>query len=136
MQLVSPLLAAVALFNGLGKGIKWPRRDVHFDYTPFGVYRFVRAAGGEPGSEISKAYGTGKIYLDDNDMFGEVVDVRRGTIRLHGGGSALADPYAPDQRLVATLGCVRMKNRDVNGLIRKRSKSLVSTEARFHFYGQ
>src|SRR5262249_27871444 len=130
-----PVTSAVALFNGLGKGIKGPRRDVHYGDTPFGVYRFVRAAGGEPGSQISTGYGTGKIYVDDNDMFGEVVDVRRGTIRLHGGGSVLANPYEPDQRLVATKGCVRMKNRDVSGLIQAIKSLSPSRKPDFIFMG-
>ena len=48
---------------------------------------------------------------------------RRQLIRLYGGGSSLLkrkppqDPYAPYQDLVATQGCVRMHNADVNSLI-------------------
>lgn len=112
------LMAAVASFNGLGKGVRGPRRDVRFGDTPFGVYRYVRPAGGKPESRISPGFGTGKLYLDDSDMFGEVKDARRGTIRLHGGGSRLPDPYALEQPLLPTQGCVRMRNRDINTLIR------------------
>jgi hypothetical protein len=111
------LMAAVASFNGLGKGVNGPRRDVRYGDTPFGVYKYVRPAGGTAESRISPAFGTGKLYLDDNDMFGEVSDAGRGTIRLHGGGSSLPDPYVLEQPLLATQGCVRMRNRDINALI-------------------
>jgi hypothetical protein len=111
------LMTAVASFNGLGKGVNGPRRDVRFGDTPFGVYKYVRPVGGTAESKISPAFGTGKLYLDDDDMFGEVRDAGRGTIRLHGGGSRLPDPYELDQTLLATEGCVRLRNRDINALI-------------------
>lgn len=111
------LMTAVASFNGLGQGVNGPRRDIRFGDTPFGVYKYVRPAGGTPNSRISPAFGTGKLYLDDNDMFGEVSDAGRGTIRLHGGGSRLPDPYLPEQPLLPTQGCVRMRNVDINKLI-------------------
>jgi len=129
------LMTAVASFNGLGKGVNGPRRDVHFGDTPFGIYKYVRPVGGTADSRISPAFGTGKLYLDDDDMFGEVKDANRGTIRLHGGGSRLQDPYALDQRLLSTQGCVRMKNRDVNALI-QLIKGLPQQEAlQFIFMG-
>ena len=52
---------------------------------------------------------------------GEIVDSGRSLIRLHGGGSGLPSrgqsPYQLDQDLLATQGCVRMKNGEVNALI-------------------
>jgi len=115
--------AVVTTFNvpvgyatGLAEGVKGPKRNITNGDTPFGVYKFVTTAGGK-GYELGTGYGTGKIYLDDNDMFGEVVEAHRKLIRLHGGGTGLADPFADNQPLLKTLGCIRMKNKDVNALI-------------------
>jgi len=86
--------------------------------TPFGVYNFAGTQGGSAGwrdPNHPAGFGTGKILLDP--LFGEVVDAGRNLIRLHGGGTGLADPYADDQQLLPTQGCVRMKNGDVNSLI-------------------
>lgn len=63
------LNAASASFGGLGKGVRGPRRDVRFGDTPFGVYKYVRPEGGAEDSQISPAFGTGKLYLDDNDVW-------------------------------------------------------------------
>ena len=111
------LITVLASFDGLGKGVKGPRRTVRFGDTPFGVYRYVKPMGGTADSKISPAFGTGKLYLDDDDMFGEVKDAGRSTIRLHGGGSRLPDPYVLNQPLLPTQGCVRLRNRDINALI-------------------
>jgi RHS repeat-associated protein len=86
--------------------------------TPFGVYNFSGTQGGtaewrDPNHPAG--FGTGKILLDP--LYGEVVDAGRGLIRLHGGGTGLPDPYALDQELRPTQGCVRMKNGEVNSLI-------------------
>jgi hypothetical protein len=43
---------------------------------------------------------------------GENTNGRSG-IGLHGGGSSLPDPYTPYQKLVPTLGCLRMHNYDL-----------------------
>jgi hypothetical protein len=87
--------------------------------TPFGVYNFSGTQGGSPqwrDPNHPAGFGTGKILLDP--LFGEVADAGRNLIRLHGGGTGLPDPYNLDQELRPTQGCVRMKNGDVNSLIR------------------
>ena len=129
------LMTAVASFAGLGTGINGPKRDVRYGDTPFGVYKYVKPAGGLSESRISPAFGTGKLYLDDNDMFGEVSDAGRGTIRLHGGGSRLPDPYVLDQPLVPTQGCVRMRNRDINALIQLIKALPQAEKLQFIFMG-
>ena len=84
----------------------------------------TRELSGTPGRRDPNnpaGFGTGKILL--NRVYGEVVDANRDLIRLHGGGTALLkrnppqDPYALDQDLTPTQGCVRMKNGEVNSLI-------------------
>lgn len=110
-------------FPGLAQGVKGPNRKVRNGDTPFGVYKYTSFNGGHPDSKLGLAFGTGKINVDDIDMYGEVKEAGRSLIRLHGGGSRLLklkpprDPYEPDHPLLPTLGCVRMKNRDVNTLI-------------------
>lgn len=68
-------------------------------------------------------------------MYGEVADEGRGTIRLHGGGTGLPNPYAPDQPLVPTQGCVRMRNRDVNALIQSIKRQSPEERLQFIFMG-
>lgn len=66
---------------------------------PNGTYT---ARASEPGVKYGEAYGT--FYIDTGDYRGR---------DIHGGGSKLADPYAPRQdRLKPTLGCLRMYNSD------------------------
>jgi len=109
--------------SGLAQGVNGPSRMVQNGDTPFGVYKYTSTNGGLPRSILGPGFGTGKINVDDNDVFGEVKEAGRSLIRLHGGGSRLLrrrppeDPYAPDQMLLPTFGCVRMKNGDVNALI-------------------
>ena len=111
--------ATVPPYN-LAVGVNGPRRDIQRGDTPFGVYKFTETKGGTETDKLGKGYGTGKVHVDDrNFSYGEMEDARprRYLIRLHGGGSGLANPYALDQPLRQTWGCVRMKNRDVNALI-------------------
>jgi hypothetical protein len=67
------------------------------------------------GSRLGRRFGTGKVRFDA--IADEAFNVDATDIRIHGGGSNLVDPYAPDQALTATLGCVRLSNRDVNTLV-------------------
>lgn len=89
--------------------------------TPFGVYSYEYSEGGTSTSQLGAAFGTGKVRM--RGIYGEIIDSGRSLIRLHGGGSGLLkrkppqDPYDLDQDLLPTGGCVRLKNRDVNGLI-------------------
>ncbi len=59
--------------------------------------------------EIPKnpSYGHGKTYIDTKEP-------RRR--HIHGGGSSLADPYAPRQGWRPTYGCIRMQNEDIKDL--------------------
>lgn len=104
--------------------------------TPFGVYNYVGTQGGTPGwrdPNHPDGFGTGKILL--NGVYGEIVDAHRSLIRLHGGGTGLADPYALDQPLLPTQGCVRMKNGEVNSLIDAIKKLPADDPLEFVFIG-
>ncbi len=92
-----------ALARGQGRD-----RMVEKGDTPYGQYKIT---GTEKG-RLGKAYGTAKVRLDGTE--GEIVDSGRTDIRNHGGGSALTDPYAGDQPLIGTWGCVRLHNADVS----------------------
>jgi hypothetical protein len=122
-------------YSGLAVGVKGPRRDIHNGDTPFGVYKFVETAGGTPQDRLPPGFGTGKVYLHDKDLYGEVADAQRSLIRLHGGGSALAEPYALNQPLLPTKGCVRMKNADVNDLIQRLKQLTPDNSVQFIFMG-
>jgi hypothetical protein len=128
-------------FTGLAQGVKGSDRRVQNGDTPFGVYKYANTNGGNPQSRLRPSFGTGKINLDDDDVFGEVKDAGRRLIRLHGGGSRLLkrnppeDPYAPDQALLPTFGCVRMRNGDVNALIRAIKNLPAEAPLEFIFIG-
>ncbi|MDH3528872.1 MAG: hypothetical protein OEQ28_04850 [Acidobacteriota bacterium] len=83
--------------------------------TPFGVYRNGGLEGGEPSDRLGRGWGTGRIRM--SNVSGEAVTHGRFGFYIHGGGSGLRSPYALDQPLRATLGCVKVSNRDVNRLI-------------------
>ncbi|MBN1622407.1 MAG: VCBS repeat-containing protein [Endomicrobiales bacterium] len=57
-------------------------------------------------SPDGSAYGTGYIGLKGS-----------GGKDIHGGGSKLANPWAPKHQLMNTRGCARMQNQDINSLI-------------------
>jgi hypothetical protein len=59
------------------------------------------------GAQPDTAYGPSDAYLDTGDARGR---------DIHGGGSSLANPLAPDQPLTPTLGCTRAHNSDVQSL--------------------
>lgn len=62
----------------------------------------------EPGSTSNgPAYGT--FYIETGDPRER---------DIHGGGSGLADPFAPRQGWVPTYGCLRMQNEDGEALSR------------------
>ena len=41
----------------------------------------------------------------------------RSHIGIHGGGTGLTDPFESSQGWVATVGCIRMQNEDLNTLV-------------------
>ena len=98
------------LMNDRGEVIKeWPCRDAFFggynsegqkrESLPNGTYRHVWA-------EITDGcYGPayGNFYITTGDSRGR---------DIHGGGSALEDPYADYQGWYPTQGCLRMQNAD------------------------
>jgi hypothetical protein len=107
--------------------------------TPFGIYSYETSEGGNSGSRLGPAFGTGKIRM--HGVYGEIIDSHRSLIRLHGGGSNLLkrnppkDPYDLDQDLLPTGGCVRMKNGDVNGLIQAINNLPADDPLEFIFIG-
>lgn len=60
-----------------------------------------------PQGTYSRAYGPNGSYIDTGDPRGR---------DIHGGGSRLPDPFAPNQGWTPTLGCTRGQNADVRGL--------------------
>lgn len=57
-------------------------------------------------------YGRWFIPVGD-DAAGDMAEHGRAGIGIHGGGSDLADPFAPRQGWEWTFGCLRMQNADV-----------------------
>ena len=71
---------------------------VRRETLPLGFYT---VSAEEPGIKQGYAYGT--FYIETGDPRER---------DIHGGGSDLEDPYAPEQGFEATYGCLRMLNRD------------------------
>lgn len=109
-----------ALARGHGGEREWRRR--HSD-TPPGLYRSSRiyrdweADPSPPYDRTLAAYGWFSIDLDD--LEGQEVRSGRSGIMAHGGGSALGwpDAWSPRQRLLPTLGCIRLHNEDLLRLV-------------------
>jgi hypothetical protein len=101
----------------LGKGVDGPRTDVRGGDTPAGLYiagTIYETRETEPW-HIWASYG--KWCVDMEEQQNQEASVGRAGICLHGGGSGLPDPLAPKQPLVATFGCVRMHNQDLDKIV-------------------
>ena len=84
--------------------------------TPPSVYKLGTFCNDKENGTMERGYGWGFFDLIDCDdrgkEDGENTNGRSG-IGLHGGGSSLPDPFTPYQKLVPTLGCVRVTNWDL-----------------------
>jgi hypothetical protein len=107
---VRPVLA-------LGQRPEWWLRGGN---TPPSVYKLGQFYNDIKTGNLSAPYGWqfyDMIDLDNSKREDGENTNGRSEIGLHGGGSSLPDPQAPYQRLVPTLGCVRMHNKDLQDLI-------------------
>jgi hypothetical protein len=84
--------------------------------TPPSVYKLGAFYNDKENGTMERAYGWGFFDLVDLDNAGkedgENTNQRAG-IGLHAGGSSLPDPFARYQKLVPTLGCLRVHNYDL-----------------------
>jgi hypothetical protein len=109
-----------ALARGQGSDREWNRQNTD---TPPGLYRsgtIYRDWTGDPQPPCSRdrlAYGW--VSIDLVELEGQEQRVGRAGIMAHGGGSGLGWPraWAADQPLLPTLGCIRMRNGDLQRLI-------------------
>jgi hypothetical protein len=97
--------------------------------TPPGLYKIGAVYDDYSKALLESGYNTppmtrdrrsyGWVSFDLVDLEGNEDGNGRAGVMIHGGGSALGWPGAWDQyqELVATLGCVRMKNRDLLNLV-------------------
>lgn len=60
----------------------------------------------------------GEYCVDLIDLEGQETGNGRAGISLHGGGSGLANPFAPYQGWQATHGCIRVQNADLQKIVR------------------
>src|SRR5262249_5092490 len=77
---------------GLAQGGGGTNRMVTDSDTPFGVYGYGGFDAGTAKRPLDPGFGTGKIIM--KGVWGEITASGRDLIRIHGGGSALKDPYA------------------------------------------
>lgn len=79
--------------------------------TPPGIYR----CGTIYDTRGEAPYG--RWCVDLEDLEGQETGNGRAGISLHGGGSGLANPFAPYQGWQATHGCIRVQNADLERLV-------------------
>jgi len=93
----------------------------------YGQHNNWRAPNGDtpPGLyEVGVVYDTsgespyGEYCVDLIDLEGQETGNGRAGISLHGGGSGLANPFAPYQGWQATHGCIRVQNADLTRIVR------------------
>jgi hypothetical protein len=83
--------------------------------TPPGVYYLGELYNDLANGTMERAYGW--LTFDMVDLEGREDGNDRAGICLHGGGSALPDPFAPYQKLLPTYGCIRMHNQDLRDYV-------------------
>lgn len=109
-----------ALARGQGGDREWNRANTD---TPPGlyrsgtIYRDWERDRNPPCSRDALSYGW--VSIDLIELEGQEQRVGRAGIMAHGGGSGLGWPraWAADQPLLPTLGCVRMRNGDLQRLV-------------------
>jgi hypothetical protein len=74
---------------------------------------------GPPRKKGTAAFGAWFIPILDGGAGGPMQKYGRAGIGIHGGGSGLKDPFAPEQGWVKTHGCVRVQNRELAMLTEK-----------------
>lgn len=83
---------------------------------PSSIYKLGVFYNDKDNNTMERGYGWGFFDLIDCDTKGkedgENTNGRAG-LGIHGGGSSLEDPYAEYQKLVPTLGCLRVHNYDL-----------------------
>lgn len=111
------LWSVPALARGQGSDREWQARNTD---TPPGLYRLGTLYNdygffGPEGRNSRDCLAYGYQSYDMVDLEGNEDGNGRAGILIHGGGSALGWPgaWAPKQKLLPTLGCVRMRNIDL-----------------------
>jgi RHS repeat-associated protein len=98
--------------NGTNAG-EWPsKNDVSKRALP----------GADGPYESNDTYPTGGPYKNNAKAFGPNDILKTNDARgrwLHGGGTGLPDPSAPEQGWKPTLGCTRMQNNDIQELVNR-----------------
>lgn len=90
----------------------------HPDYTkgkgdtPPGWYKLNYMVVTQPGEPANVWNAYGKYFWDMSPGSGAEEKYGRSGVGLHGGGSALENPLAPNQQLLPTWGCIRITNSD------------------------
>jgi RHS repeat-associated protein len=82
-------------------------------YWPAGVYGLGVPRGPRDEWSDEENIGTGRWFIPAKTQ-----PKGRSDLGIHGGGSCAEDPYAPTQTWCSTLGCIRVQNRDLEGLAR------------------
>lgn len=104
-----------------GQGLEDVYWRKHTD-TPPGVYligQVYRDYDNPNGTSMRDKLSYGWYSFDLIDLEGQERNNGRAGIMIHGGGTALGWPgaWAPHQRLLPTLGCIRMQNSDLQSLV-------------------
>jgi L,D-transpeptidase catalytic domain len=85
----------------------------HFGMCPPGEYTLDAPMPLEP-PEVP----FGAFFIPVNDVHSLWIRYDRSGIGIHGGGSGLADSFAPQQGWQITEGCFRLQNEDLAALVK------------------
>jgi hypothetical protein len=97
----------------LCKGVEGPRHTIRGGDTPPGLYLAGDVVVTQPGDSAQTWNAYGKYFIDMVEQENQEAGLGRAGIGWHGGGTAAADPLAPQQTLLPTLGCVRSHNEHI-----------------------
>lgn len=106
------LWTAPALTEGVNDDVDLPGGD-----TPMGLYKCgkITVTSAHEPKRTWDSYG--HLFIDLVELENQEASRGRAGVGIHGGGTGLEDPLAGMQPLLATLGCVRVHNRDLRALI-------------------
>lgn len=101
----------------LCKGVNGPSFDIRYGDTPPGLYQAGTLIETQPLDSQADWNAYGRYFIDLEEQESQESCRDRSGIGWHGGGTGAPDPLAPLQPLLATHGCIRSHNKDMEKIV-------------------